>query len=84
MSVASKSLPSSAENTINRPRQTESGPGHANTLHIDRAPSSPPPYGSATLTTPYVRGIIIIIIAIIAIIIIVISKCISAYIGLNV
>ena len=55
VSVCSKSLPSSAENTINRPRQTESGPGHVNTLHIDRdrGPHQPPPYTSSSHTTPY-------------------------------
>jgi len=51
--VVSKSAPS-AENTINRPRQTQSGPGHANTLHVDRGLHQPPPYtSSASLTTPY-------------------------------
>ena len=52
--VISKSLPSSAENTINRPRQTQSGPGQASTQHVDRGLHHPPPYTSSTsLTTPY-------------------------------
>jgi len=48
--VFSKSLPSSAENTINRPRQTQSGPaGHSSTLHIDRGVHQPPPYHGMSL-----------------------------------
>jgi len=49
--VSSKSLPSSAENTINRPRQTQSGPaGHSSTLHIDRGVRQPPPYHGMILS----------------------------------
>jgi len=54
--VCSKSQPSSAENTINRPRQTQSGPGHPNTLHVDRGQHQPPPYTSNTSLTNAPHG----------------------------
>lgn len=54
-----KSQPPSAENTINRPRQSQSGQGGLGTGRIDRQPMGtayPPPYGLHAGSTSSLNG----------------------------